>query len=58
MKPILFKCPTTGYTVQYLVAEKTDETEPVVVDDCPLCASVHIVHAKPASGNPGIFTTD
>jgi hypothetical protein len=45
MKPVLYRCPTTGKMVQHFVADEPDlndahSYEPV---DCPACSSLHFL---------------
>jgi len=50
MKPLLYRCPTTGETVQHFIADEVDTSdehryEPV---ECPACSSLHFLN--PATG--------
>ncbi len=46
MRPILFKCPTTGLNVQWSVEDATSEREASITYQavhCPACTRLHFM---------------
>jgi hypothetical protein len=50
MQPILFRCPTTGETVQHFFADEPDPTDQDRYEavQCPACSCLHFIN--PATG--------
>jgi hypothetical protein len=46
MRPILFRCPTTGHQVQTMVADDVpDDAGSFVTVSCTACSRSHLVNA-------------
>ena len=52
MRPILFRCPTTGKMVQRLMADKplADDERHYEMTQCPACHALHLINQ--ATGMP------
>jgi predicted RNA-binding Zn-ribbon protein involved in translation (DUF1610 family) len=50
MRPIVYKCPRTGFNVQALVAEDLIESNMAhILVDCPMCNRQHLINPADCS---------